>query len=94
VDKLGPVTVSLTKEQSDLVRQVVQQGEFASADDVVRQALLDWQTDRARRAEFDALRADIAEGLADAEAGRTVPFDAADIIERGRRQSENRARSA
>jgi antitoxin ParD1/3/4 len=43
------VSVSLTPEMAAVVRQVVEAGEYASASEVVREALRDWKLRRARR---------------------------------------------
>lgn len=85
------LTISLTDEIATMIREAVEAGDYASADDVVRSALQDWTTRRARSHQADVtLEADIAIGLADVAAGRVMDFDTARIIERGRALSARR----
>ncbi len=44
------VSIALTHDMAALVRQVVENGEYASSSEVVRDALRDWKTKRALRA--------------------------------------------
>ena len=88
---LERLTVTLLPEAAASVREAVAAGEYASAEAVVRAALQDWTAKRASaRAERDALKADIAVGLADLEAGRVRDFDIDRIVERGRQRSAGR----
>jgi antitoxin ParD1/3/4 len=43
------VSVSLTPEYAAMMRQVVEAGEYASASEVVREALRDWKLRRTQR---------------------------------------------
>jgi len=43
------VSVALTAEMAAMMRQVVETGEYASASEVMREALRDWKFRRARR---------------------------------------------
>lgn len=43
------VSVSLTPEYAAMMRQVVETGEYASASEVVREALRDWKLRRTQR---------------------------------------------
>ena len=58
-------------------------GRFRSEEDAVKEGLI---LLRSREEKLDALRRDIQIGLDDLEAGRTSPFDADDIIKRGRQR--------
>ncbi len=77
--------VSLTADMAAAVNGAVQDGEFASSSEVVREALRDWKMKRAlQRQELSELKADIDAGMADVAAGRAREFDAERIAERGR----------
>jgi antitoxin ParD1/3/4 len=70
------LTVELSPQLEALVREKVESGRYASAEDVIREALQLLQAhDEAAAARHEALRRDIAEGIADLEAGRTVDAD-------------------
>ncbi|HAE51142.1 MAG: type II toxin-antitoxin system ParD family antitoxin [Tistrella sp.] len=47
--RVEKVSVALTPEMAGLVRQAVEAGEYASAGDLMREALQDWQQRRAER---------------------------------------------
>jgi len=84
------MTVTLTAEMADAVRQAVEAGEYASGSEIVREALRDWKHKRAlREQELIELRARVQEGLSDIEAGRVHDFDAARIIRKGEQQLQN-----
>lgn len=51
------VSVALTPEMAAMMRQVVEAGEYASASEVMREALRDWKLRRAQREQaVDELR--------------------------------------
>jgi len=80
---------------ASLVKEAVAEGDYASASEVVREALRDWKMKRALKLqELAALKADIDKGLADVAAGRVKNFDASNIIARGRKLLTNRSPSA
>ncbi len=71
------ITVKLSPPLEAMVREKVASGEYASEADVVEQALLLLQRHEAvQAAELDALCRDIAQGLADLDAGRVVDAEA------------------
>ncbi len=76
------------------MKALVEAGEFESEGEVARAALEEW---RARRAAtnvaLDALRVDIARGMADVASSRTKPFDPARITASGRQVSKRPSRS-
>jgi len=79
------LTVTLSADVAVAVRSVVQSGDYASAGDVVREALAEWTAKHIRKTgDLQSLRADIGVGLADLAEGRVRDFDAGRIIERGR----------
>jgi antitoxin ParD1/3/4 len=89
------ITVTLTTDMADSVRTAVAAGEYASSSEIVREALRDWKHKRAlRQHEIEHLRADLARGLDDIEAGRVRDFDPERIIKNGGRRLAGRASSA
>ncbi|SDR41969.1 antitoxin ParD1/3/4 [Rhizobiales bacterium GAS191] len=89
------LTITLPAEMAALVKGAVADGDYASASEVVRAALRDWKVKRALQLqELAALKIDIDKGLADVAAGRVKKFDAARIIERGRKLLASRSPSA
>lgn len=92
---LERLTVTLPSDMVAAVKSAVTAGDYASESELVREAINEWKTKRIVQAqEFEALKADIAKGLADAAAGRTKDFDAESIIDRGRKLLANRSDSA
>lgn len=88
------LTVTLPAEMATLVRGAVDAGGYASSSEVVREALRDWTIKRATQShELATLKTDLDRGLADLAHGRTMEFDAARIIERGRTLSTSRSHS-
>ncbi|MGH6840931.1 MAG: type II toxin-antitoxin system ParD family antitoxin [Methylocella sp.] len=89
------LTVTLPADMAAAVKSAIADGDYASASEVVREALRDWKMKRALRLqELAALKADIDKGLADAAAGRVKEFDAGKIIARGRKLLAGRSASA
>ena len=88
------LTVTMPAELAAMIRSAVEEGEYASTSEVIRESLRDWKLKRALRLqEFAALKADIDKGLADVAAGRLIEFDADKIIERGRKLLATRSPS-
>ena len=88
------ITVTLPAEMAAVVKSAVESGDYASTSEVVRSALRDWKLKRALQLEeLQALRADLAAGLADVAAGRVQSFDPDSIIERGRKLLADRSPS-
>jgi antitoxin ParD1/3/4 len=93
--KIERLTITLPADMAAVVKGAVEGGDYASASEVVREALRDWKMKRALQLEqFAALQADIDKGLADLAAGRVKDFDTARIIERGRKLLAGRSPSA
>ena len=89
------VTITVPQEMAAMVRAAVASGEYASSSEVMREALRDWRIKRATQVEqLEALRRDIAKGMADVEAGRVQAFDLDTIIARGRELLAKRTPSA
>jgi antitoxin ParD1/3/4 len=89
------MTITLPSEMAEIVKAAVGSGDYASASEVVREALRDWRTKRALQLqELAALKADIDKGLTDVAEGSVADFDTARFIERGRKLLATRSRSA
>ena len=85
---------ALPTDMAALVKSAVEDGDYASTSEVIRAALRDWKMKRALQLqELVALKVDIDKGLADVAAGRVKDFDAARIIERGRKLLADRSSS-
>jgi antitoxin ParD1/3/4 len=66
------------------IKQAVEDGEYASTSEVVREALREWKIRRQLMlSELADLKAEIDQGLADVAAGRVKKFDPKSIIARG-----------
>ncbi len=95
VAEIERLTITLPAEMAALVRGAVDEGNYASSSEVIREALRDWKTKRALQLqELEGLKADIDRGLTDLAEGRVQEFDTARIIERGRTLLAGRSRSA
>lgn len=89
------MTITLPSEMAEIVKVAVDCGDYASASEVMREALRDWKTKRALQfQELAGLKANIDKCLTDLAEGRVADFDAARIIERGRKLLATRSRSA
>ena len=74
----GQMTLTLTSELEQFVRDEVKRGAFASSSEYVRNLVRErYQRERDRAAKLRALEAALARGLADAEAGRAMSVDEA-----------------
>ncbi len=95
MSEIERLTITLPAEMAASVREAVDEGNYASSSEVIREALRDWKMKRAvQMQELAALRADLQKGLDDIAAGRTKPFDAEDIIKRGEQRLKSRSKSA
>lgn len=83
---LERLTITMPAEMAASLKQAVEDGEYASTSEVVREALREWKIRRELMLnELTALKADIDQGLADVAAGRVKAFDADNLIARGKR---------
>jgi antitoxin ParD1/3/4 len=86
------LTITLPAEMAAIVKGAVEEGDYASNSEVVREALRDWKMKRVLQLqELASLKADIDVGLADVAAGRVADFDPDRIIERGRKLLASRS---
>lgn len=78
VSNTSSLTVALPEALEAFVRQRVASGRFASASEVVREALaLLERRERAREVALDEIRAEIQQGIEQAEAGQLRDGEAA-----------------
>ena len=72
----GQMTLTLTSELEQFVREQVKRGAFASSSEYIRDLVRErYVREREREARLRALDEALARGLADADAGRTVPLE-------------------
>ena len=68
------MSVALSSELAELVRNAVIGGNYNSSSEVIREALRDWKVKQAMQAaEIKVMQVALVEGLADVRAGRTSP---------------------
>lgn len=86
------MNVNLTPQLEELVRAKVDSGMYASASEVVREALrLMDEQDRLRQAKLDELRAEVRKGLA---SGASEPWDATAVKAKARAHRAAKATTA
>lgn len=74
----GQMTLTLTPELEEFVREEVRKGAFASNSEYVRNLVRErYAVARLQRERLAALDAALTRGLADADAGRTIDLDEA-----------------
>ena len=79
------MNVSLTPRLEALVRRKVESGLYNSASEVVREALrLLEERDRIKEMKLEELRKEIQQGIDSLDRGEGTPFNADDVIKRGR----------
>ena len=89
------LTITLPVEMAGLVKGAVDDGDYASTSEVIREALRDWKLKRELRLrQLAELKADVDRGLADVSEGRVAKFDAGRMIARGRKLLADRSNSA
>jgi antitoxin ParD1/3/4 len=82
VQNVEKMSVALTREMAAAVRHAVESGEYASASEVIREALRLWKAHQmAREDEVEELRRFWREGL---ESGPVTPLDFAEVKAKGR----------
>lgn len=89
------LTITLPAEMAGLVKGVVEEGDYASTSEVIREALREWKMRReVQRHRLAELKADIDRGMADVTEGRLTEFDSREIIALGKKLSAERVKSA
>ena len=72
----GQMTLTLTSELEQFVRDEVKRGAFATSSEYVRDLVRErYLKEKERTARLQALEAALLRGIADAEAGRSIPID-------------------
>lgn len=81
---IDKISISITRQQHDLVKAAIERGEYASASEVIRDALRDWELkQRLRETQVEEIRRLWDEGVA---SGPSVEFDMKKIIEEAQRR--------
>ena len=94
VADLERLTITLTPELTETIKAAVNEGDYASASEVIREALRDWKVRRElRHEELAALKADIDQALAHVANGQLGEFNTDRIVERARKLAGSRKRS-
>ncbi len=89
------LTITLTSEMAQAVKDAVHSGAYASSSEIIREALRDWRHKRmVQERQLGDLRADVQAGIDDIEADRVRDFDADRIIRKGKAKSSARSSSA
>ena len=92
---LERLTVTLPADMASTVKNAIEGGDYASASEVIRDALRDWKRKRAlQRKELAALKTDIRKGMKDLASGRVRDFNADRIAKRGKKLLKSRSPSA
>jgi len=95
VGAIERLTITLPAEMAGLIKGAVDDGDYASTSEVIREALRDWKLRRELRLrQLAELKADIDRGLSDVAKGRIASFDAERIVARGRKLLADRSNSA
>ena len=93
--ELERLTVTLPADMASTVKTAIEGGDYASASEVIRDALRDWKRKRAlQRKELAALKTDIRKGTKDLAGGRVRDFSADRIAKRGKKLLKSRSPSA
>ncbi|MCW1410727.1 MULTISPECIES: type II toxin-antitoxin system ParD family antitoxin [Rhizobium] len=78
------ISVSMTPQQADLLRDAVQSGAYASSSEVIREAMRDWSAKwQQRRGDIQKMREMWAEGKA---SGAASPVDFDEVLEEARQE--------
>ncbi len=92
--ELERLTITLTPELTETIKVAVNEGDYASTSEVIREALREWKVRRElRHEELAALKTDIDQALAQVAAGQLTEFNTERIVERARKLSAARRRS-
>ena len=74
----GQMTVTLTSELEQFIREQVKRGAYASSSEYIRDLVRErFVAERAREFRLKTLDEALTRGLADTEAGRTLPLEEA-----------------
>ncbi|MBA1348325.1 type II toxin-antitoxin system ParD family antitoxin [Rhizobium leguminosarum bv. viciae] len=86
------ISVSMTPQQADLLRDAVKSGAYASSSEVIREAMRDWSAKwETRKGDIQRLRTLWSEGKA---SGTAIPADFDDALEEARQEAKSTASHA
>jgi antitoxin ParD1/3/4 len=68
------MTIHLTGDREELIRSLIEGGQFATEDEVIDEALR-LLREREDQSKLDELRGEIVVGIEQADRGETAPFD-------------------
>lgn len=92
MSKVEKISIALTPEMGDSIRKVVEAGEYASASEVVRDALREWGSVRTRRSQaIEELRRLAQEGI---DSGPSRFKSIADVKAEARRRMAKAGKAA
>ena len=89
------LTITLPADMARLVKDAVDEGDYASTSEVIREALLDWKLKRESRLyKLAELKAEMDNGMADVRAGRVSKFNLAEISELAKKLRTDRMQAS
>lgn len=92
VPNVEKISVSMTPQQADLLRDAVESGAYASSSEVIREAIRDWSAKwESRKGDIERLRAFWAEGKA---SGGIEPVDFDRLLDEARQEAKLAAQHA
>jgi antitoxin ParD1/3/4 len=95
VSEIERLTITLPAEMAATVKEAVEEGNYASSSEVIREALREWKLKRSLQLqELASLKASIGKGLNDLAQGRVKAFDEQRIVKRGKKPLRGRSNSA
>jgi len=86
---MATTSMTLSPHWQAFIQRQIDSGRYASASEVVREALRDMEE---REQQLAALRAHIAEGIAQIERGEVVEWDPEDIVARALERANGQVR--
>jgi antitoxin ParD1/3/4 len=89
------LTITLPADMAGLVKDAVDDGDYGSASEVIREALRDWKRKRELRLHTLAeLKAETGNGMADLKAGRVSEFKLDEIAALGKKLRADRMKAS
>ena|ERR1700744_3484430 len=89
------LTVTLPADMAGLVKDAVDEGDYDSTSEVIREALRDWKLKReSRMHKLAELKAEMENGMADVRAGRVSKFNLDEIAELAKKLRSDRMQAS
>jgi antitoxin ParD1/3/4 len=89
------LTITLPTDMAGMVKGAVDEGDYASTSEVIREALRDWKLKRELRSrQLAVLQAEIDHGMENFRAGKVSEFNAAEIVALGKKLRASRIKSS